>query len=222
MLLTESATAKELRSLILDIVLDVFHQRLGGHTKYINQAEEYFLESAILEVNYRKVFTNALDQYIVPNKWKYAQFTDLIYKSIFKEDAKEYKQILKLGKNEVVKSTLYAEVLDIIASYENGFADKLANTAKKNEKQLTMTEARALFATFEQESKPVLEPLIEKARTLMASQDIAFRDAYHQKLQHYIQNLDEQEFEKFLGEKSQQTEKRILENIDVFKRLKDR
>jgi hypothetical protein len=95
MLLTESERAKQLRALILDIVIDTLNAKIGGATKYINQREDEFLPSAIREFNYRQAFTDALDNFIVDNKWKFAQFTDAVYKSIFHENAKEYKQILK-------------------------------------------------------------------------------------------------------------------------------
>jgi hypothetical protein len=88
MLLTGSEKAQKLRSAVLDIVIDVLNQKLGGKTKYINQREEEFLPSAIREYNYRREFTNALDHYIDSTKFKYAQLTDKIYKSIFKENAK--------------------------------------------------------------------------------------------------------------------------------------
>ena len=54
MLLTESQKAKILRSMILDIVIDVMNQKAGGHTKYINQRDEDFLIQIIKEENYRK------------------------------------------------------------------------------------------------------------------------------------------------------------------------
>ncbi|MBF4296305.1 DNA-binding protein, partial [Vibrio anguillarum] len=40
MLLTDSERAKELRSRVLNIVIDVLAERAGGHTKYINQRDE--------------------------------------------------------------------------------------------------------------------------------------------------------------------------------------
>lgn len=222
MLLTGSSAAKALCSLMLNIVLDVFHQKLGGHTQYINQTEEQFLDSAIREINYRKVFTDALDTCIVPNKWKYAHFTDLIYQRIFKENAKEYKQILKLDANATVKDTLYSEVLDLVASYENGFAVALKKSVSDNGKPLTMSAARILFVDCTEQQQSFLLPLIEKARTLMASRDMVFRDALHLKLDNYIKALDKQEYDKFLGEKSQNIKQLIEDNIEVFKRLKDR
>ncbi|MEM7109035.1 MAG: DNA-binding protein [Bacteroidota bacterium] len=138
MLLTESDPAKLLRTLILDIVIDTLNEKIGGSTKYVNQREDEFLPSAIREFNYRQSFTNALDECIVENKWKYAQFTDAVYKTIFRENAKEYKQILKLQSQESARDTMYSEVLDLIASYENGFADYLLKTYHKLGSKLSM------------------------------------------------------------------------------------
>ena len=60
MLLTGSEKARQLRSSILDIVIDVLNKKIGGKTKFVNQREEEFLPSAIREYNYRQEFTNAL------------------------------------------------------------------------------------------------------------------------------------------------------------------
>ncbi|MEZ5043277.1 MAG: DNA-binding protein [Saprospiraceae bacterium] len=222
MLLTESEKAKLLRAFILDIVIDSINQKLGGNTKYINQREEEFLSSAIKEHNYRQEFTNALDNYVEANKFKYAQLTNKVYKSIFKEDAKEYRQILKLKNKESVRSTMYSEVLDLISSYENGFSDFLKKEFEKEKRKLRLSEANGLFDQFETLTNSIYEPLRERVRGLMASRDMAFRDALHEKLKNYITHLTAEEFDKFLGEKSMDLENRILNNIDVFKRLKNR
>ena len=113
MLLTESERAKQLRALILDIVIDTLNDKIGGVTKYVNQREVEFLPSAIREFNYRQAFTTALDNFIVDNKWKYAQFTDSVYKSIFHENAKEYKQILKLKASDLCKLPLKPNCLKV-------------------------------------------------------------------------------------------------------------
>lgn len=222
MLLTESERAKQLRALILDIVIDTINAKIGGNTKYINQREEEFLPSAIREFNYRQAFTNALDECIVENKWKYAQFTDAVYKSIFHENAKEYKQILNLKAKDSARDTMYSEVLDLIAAYENGFAEFLCNKRDELSRRLTMPEAKLMFDQFEKFHGAAFRPLLEKVRTLMASRDMVFRDALHEKLKSYVTHLTADEFEKFLGEKSMALEERLKENIDVFKRLKDR
>ena len=86
-----------------------------------------------------------------------------------------------------------------------------------------MPEAKLLFNQFEQFHDAAFTPLLEKSRTLMASRDMVFRDALHEKLKkNYVTHLTADEFEKFLGEKSITLEERLKENIDVFKRLKDR
>jgi hypothetical protein len=58
----------------------------------------------------------------------------------------------------------------------------------------------------------------------MASRDLTFRDALHQKLVSYIQTVPESDFEKFLGEASKSLEEQLAEpdTLAVFKRLKDR
>jgi len=222
MLLSGSEQAQKLRSAILDVVIDVLNKRVGGKTKYINQREEEFLPSAIREYNYRQEFTNALDFYITENKFKYSQLTDKIYKSIFKENAKEYRKILNLSSKESVRSTLYSEVLDLIAAYENGFANFIKNRSEAVNRKLSLSEAHSLFAEFEEVMNAFVNPLREKARSLMASRDLAFRDALHQKLKDYINEVSSEDFDKFLGERSMELEKRLEDNKDVFKRLKER
>lgn len=222
MLLQSSDKAKEVRSFILNIVIDVLNKKLGGSTKFINQREQEFLPAAIREISYRKEFTNSLDLYIENNKSKYGLLTDKIYKSIFYENAKEYRQVLDLDTKENVRSTMYSEVLDLIASYENGFADFLKIQFELKGNQFSVTEADAIFKKFEKLTEKIYEPLKQKARGLMASRDMAFRDALHEKLKDYIGAVSSDDFEKFLGDKSKTLEERITENIDVFKRLKDR
>ena len=222
MLLTESEQARQLRSRVLDIVLDVIAEKVGGHTKYINQRDENYLLSAFQEENYRKLFTDALDQYVEGNQWKYARFTNLIYNSIFHENASEYKKVLKLAANDKIRETMYSEVLTLIASFESGIAHELENESKKKGGKLSQKEAESLFASFDQH--PLFRPLILDARTKMASRDLCFRDALHEKLEAYIQSVPEGDFERFLGEKSKSLEEQLSdpETLAVFKRLKDR
>ena len=102
MLLTESQKAKILRSMILDIVIDVMNQKAGGHTKYINQRDEDFLIQIIKEENYRKKFTDALDKYVAMGNIKYAIYTNKVYQAIFNENANEYREILKLDSKKIL------------------------------------------------------------------------------------------------------------------------
>lgn len=222
MLLTESEPARLLRSRLLDIVLDVMAERAGGHTKFINQRDENYLVSALQEENYRRQFTDALDNYVEGNHWKYARFTNLIYQSIFHENATEYKKVLKLAAKTNIRETLYSEVLNLIASYESGIAHELEQASSAQGRKLTQKEAESLFASFEKH--PLFKPLILDARTKMASRDLCFRDALHEKLEAYIQSVPEADFERFLGEKSRSLEEQLSdpETLAVLKRLKDR
>ena len=220
MLMVESERARLLRQTILDIVIDTINQRTGGGTKYINQCDEDFLNSWFEEENYRKQFTDTLRDCVDMGNFKYPLYTNKIYVSIFREKAQEYRKVLRLHEKDKVRDTFYTEVLDLVASYECGFADVMRNTSAKRGHKLTAWEVDALFADFEQQAH--WKPLIEKCRNKMASRDLAFRDALHQKLTEYITPLQRDEFERFLGEKSKELAERLEEAKDVMKRLKER
>lgn len=222
MLLTESDSARVLRSRLLDIVLDVVAERAGGHTKYINQRDESYLPAAFQEESYRKKFTDALDNYVEGNKWKYARFTNLIYQSIFHENATEYKKILNLAFKDSARDTMYSEILNLVASFESGLAHEFKRQSEQEGRKLTQKEAESIVTAMEEH--PAFEPLLLDARTKMASRDLHFREALHHKLETYIQSVPEADFERFLGEKSKSLEERLSnpETLAVFKRLKDR
>ena len=222
MLLTESERAKAVRSRLLDIVMDVLAERTGGHTQFINQRDDQYLMASFQEQSYRKQFTDALDQHIVANQWKYVRFTNLVYQSIFKESAAEYRKVLDLAAKDNLRDTMYSEVLTLIASYETGFAHELADESARLGRKLTMQEGEALFTKFQ--GHPMFRPLILDARTKMASRDLGFRDALHHKLEAYIQSIPEADFDRFLGETSKSLEERLSDpaTLAVFKRLKDR
>ena len=105
-------------------------------------------------------------------------------------------------------------------SYECGFADLLQQEAKTKGRKLKPSEVDILFKTFETQSH--WKPLIEKARMKMASRDLAFRDALHHQLKEYVTPLQRDEFERFIGERSQELAERLVEAKDVMKRLKER
>ncbi len=220
MLLVESERARLLRQTILDIVIDTINTKTGGGTKYINQRDEDFLRSWFEGENYRVQFTDALRDYVDMGNFKYPLYTDRIYVSIFKEQASDYRAILRLQKKDKVRDTFYAEVLDLVAAYEYGFAKLLEDESHRIGRKLTFYETDELFRGFE--SQPLWKPLIEKARVKMASRDLAFRDALHLQLEEYISPLQAEEFERFLGEKSKELAERLEEAKDVMKRLKDR
>jgi len=220
MLIAESDRARLLRQAILDIVIDTINARSGGGTKYINRRDEDFLQSAFAEEDYRRHFTDALKECVDLGPFKYAMYTDKIYVSIFREKSKEYRRVLRLEARDSVRETFYAEVLDLIAAFEYGFAEKLRVGRDQLERKLTSWETDVLYKDFE--GQPHWKPLVEKARIKMASRDLAFRDALHVQLEGYISPLRREEYERFLGERSKEFEQRLEEAQDVMRRLKDR
>lgn len=220
MLLTESEKAKILRSMILDIVIDIMNQKTGGHTKYINQRDEDFLIQIIKEENYRKKFTDALDKYVSMGNIKYAIYTNKVYQAIFNENANEYREILKLDSKENIRHTMYSEILAVIAGFENGVAEIIEQEYLKKNRKLTSKETDIIFNNAS--SNPFLFPSIEKSRIKMASWDLCFRDVLHENLKKYISTVPTEDFNRFLSEKSKSLSERLEETKEVFKRLKDR
>jgi hypothetical protein len=223
MLLTESEKAKSLRSSMLDIVIDNLNQKLGGSSKYVNQRDDEFLVAITREPKYRKEFTSALSRYLELGPEKYKQFTDEIYNAIFHEKASEYKTILKLEEKDNPRDTMYAEVLNLIASFEIGVADEMKEKSLKLNRKLYPEELTELIKVFA--SKRHWMPQLEDARTKMASRDYGLRDITHERLKPYIKSLTNDEYQRFIGDKSQSLIERVIESpelLEVFKRLKDR
>lgn len=220
MLLTESEKAKQVRSMILDVVIGSINEKVGGGTKYINRRDINYLPAAVTEENYRKILTSAVGHCVDghPN-YKYAQVTDLIYKAIFKENAKEYREILKLDSKDNVRHTLYAEVLLVVSSFENGVGSQIEKVFRnKGDIQLTMDEVAAIVEQLA--NAPSQQPYLNDARTKMASRDLGFRDAYHGNIAEYLRTVTPEEFERFIGSESVDFDRILEDNKDVLKRLK--
>nr|WP_315431754.1 DNA-binding protein [uncultured Prevotella sp.] len=220
MLLTESERAKKLRSMILDLVIATIHEKTGGGTKFINRRDRNYIPAAITEENYRKNLTSVISQYVQGHQtYKYAQVTDLIYKAVFKENAKEYREILRLDSKDNVRHTLYAEVLLVISSFENGVGAAIQEECKQNGKvKLTIEEVERIVG--ELAEHPMQKPYLNDARSKMASRDFSFRDAYHSNIGEYLQAVSPEEFERFIGDQSVDFDRILENNKDVLKRLK--
>jgi len=215
MLLSKSEKAKLLRQFMLDIVIDVLNKKVGGGTKYINQLDTDYIFSALEEEQSQRKFTDAINECVVNWKGKITRITDMIYQSIFKEKAHEYREILVLQKKEPVRDTLYSEVLDLVATYENIVADKIRQRFEETGKRIDRDEIRKII----EELEPFYKVIISRARAKMASRDLVFRDAYHDKLTDYIIPLEKQDFDTFLNP---DFERLLKQNEDVLKRLKER
>lgn len=219
MLLTESEKAKMIRSQILDIVISTINSKTGGGTKYINRRDVNYLPAAIAEENYRRNLTTAINNYVTGHKtFKYAQITDLIYKAVFKENAKEYKDILKLDSKDIARHTMYAEVLLVISSFENGIGYEIERQYKSTQRMLTVDEVEKIIDKLAEH--PLQTPYLHEARSKMASRDLGFRDAYHGNIAEYLRAVTPEEFERFIGTQSIDFDAILEVNKDVLKRLK--
>lgn len=220
MLLTESEKAKQVRSLILDIVIATINEKVGGGTKYINRRDANYLPTALKEVNYRKQLTSALRAYVDGHETNmYSQITNAIYKAVFRENAKEYREILRLDSKDNVRHTLYAEVLLVIASFENGVGAAIREEyRKRGNRKLSLSEVGDLITQLA--DSPMQKPYIDDARTKMASRDLSFREAYHGNIEEYLRAVTPEEYERFIGDKSIDIDQLLDENTDVLKRLK--
>lgn len=220
MLLTESEKAKQVRSLILDIVIATINEKVGGGTKYINRRDANYLPTALKEVNYRKQLTSALRACVDGHETNmYSQVTNAIYKAIFKENANEYREVLRLDSKDNVRHTLYAEVLLVIASFENGVGAAIREKyEEQGNKKLLVSEVLELIIRLAE--SPMQKPYIDDARTKMASRDFGFRDAYHGNIEEYLRAITPDEYDRFIGDKSIDVEQLLDENTEVLKRLK--
>ena len=220
MLLSESEKAKQIRSIILDIVIASINERTGGGTKFINRRDADYLPNAIAENNYRKTLTSAINEYVEGHPtMKYAIITDYIYKAVFKENAKEYREILKLKADENPRDTMYSEILLMIASFENGVGHEISEKYKEKGKHLlSVQEVYSIIDKFAEH--PFQHPHLTNARIKMASRDLGFRDAIHYNISEYIRALEPEEFDRFIGEMSIDFDSILEENKDVLKRLK--
>lgn len=220
MLLSKSERAREVRSLILDIVIDTINKRTGGNTKYINQRDEDFIHNLLTNKDYHQELTFALRDCVDLGNIKYLLYNDKVYRSVFREDADEYRKVLKLSHTDDERDTMYSEVLDLIASFEAGFADELRKESEQQGRKLSQAETDALYAKFEQQRLWV--PLLNKARAKMASRDLCFRDALHANLTEYIGAVSAEDFDRFIGDKSMELSQRLETYIEALKRLKNR
>lgn len=218
MLLTTSERAKELRTMMLDIVIAVMNKKAGGSTRFINRRDHNYVGSALIEEDYHKKLIDVIKNFVDGHKtYKYSQIMDMIYKAVFCERAAEYKQLLDLSEKDNLRRTLYAEVLTAVSAFENGAAEAIK--AKADELgTLSVMEVEAIIQGLAK--NPFGKPIVKDARIKMASRDNALRDVYHGNLAAYIRAVMPEEYQKFIGDTSVDFDKLLEENKDVLEHLK--
>ena len=211
MLLTQSEKAKKVRAMMLDVVIATINSKTGGGTTYINWKDRDFLPAAIQEEDYHKKFTSAVKACVMGNATgKYDEITNMIYKAVFCEHAEEYRALLKLKPSDNVRRTLYTEVLRVISSFENTLAQSIRQKSEDLERKVSMSEIQRMVNEIAQ--SPMMEPFLYEARQKMASRDLGFRQVTHEELLGYMKALSPEEFDRFLGDKSVDIEKLLLES----------
>ena len=123
-----------------------------------------------------------------------------------------------LDKEDNVRHTLYAEVLLVVSSFENGVGFQIQKVALNRNKQLTLEEVSEIVNQLA--NAPSQQPYLNDARTKMASRDFGFRNAYHGNIAEYLKAISPEEFEKFIGSESIDFDQILEDNKDVLKRLK--
>lgn len=146
-----------------DIVISTINEKAGGGTKYINWRDRDFLPAAIQKENYRKNLTAPINDYVDGHPtYKYASITDMIYKAVFHENAKRYKELLKLEPKDNAKATIYAEVLRVISSFENGVGSAIRDLSVRLHRKISIQEVQTLIN--DQAESPVMSPFLYEAR----------------------------------------------------------
>lgn len=219
LLLTGSEKAKMVRGRVLDIVIATINEKTGGGTKFINRRDVDYLPAAIKEENYHKKLIDTIGQYVDGDAFKFSIIMDEIYKAVFCEKAREYKELLELGEKDVLRHTLYVEVLRVVSSFENGVAYEIEREAGvRSSMLLSIDEVKMIIG--ELAKHPMQTPYIYDARQKMASRDLAFRDVYHGNIAEYLKAVSSEEYERFLGSLSVDFDRLLDENKDVLERLK--
>ena len=221
MLLTQSEKAKKIRAMMLDVVIATINAKTGGGTQFINWRDREFLPAAIREEDYHKRFTSTIKACVTGNaSGNDGEITNMIYKAVFCEHGDEYRALLKLKPNDNIRRTLYAEVLRVISSFENAVASRMQKISEEKERKITLAEVQCIIN--EIAADPMQEPYIYEARQKMSSRDHGFRQVTHEELLGYMKALTPEEFDRFLGDKSVDIEKLLLEsdeNRDFLKTL---
>jgi len=220
MLLNDSKKAKNLRALILDIVISVMNQKVGLSTKYINRNDPQHKQVLLEHIHYHKQLNQSLKNNVAMGNTKYPYFNDKVYVFLFKERYKEYKALLELKGNERPVDTMYSEILSRISAFEVEFAENIGEAAHTLQRLLTKAETEELFEKLIKKS--LWQPLINSGRILMASRDYSLRNIVHPNLKEHIFPLTQEEYKIYLHNKSEDLFIQIEADKEIYKRLKDK
>jgi hypothetical protein len=118
MLLTESEVAKSIRNYLLNV--EEFAP---------DEVKQWAIEREISKRE-RRLLTDAIKDFYVAlsdmdDKFKYANFTNLVYKALWDTDAKHLKEIYSIEKNDLLRDAFSTEDLKKVVTVERAIAGML-------------------------------------------------------------------------------------------------
>ena len=165
--------------------------------KFVNQLAKDFNETREETKDYRKDFTDSVKKFV--SEKYYGTYTDMLYKFLFAERAKEYRKLLNLAKKDLTRNTMYEEILFIIGSFETGLAGELEKKYNEKEKHLTKREFIKIFRQFS--STRNWDAYKKRVRKIMATYDEELRNIKHPKLIDYKKEFTSEDIKKLLGQR---------------------
>lgn len=213
MLLTNSEKAKQLRSLVLDIVIGVMNQKYGQNRKFINQNDALYPFAISQYQNYHQKLNDSLRDCVEMGNTKYIYFNDKIYKFLFLEKYKEYKILLDLKSKEKPINTHYSEVITTISTFETAFAEEIREKSQGLNRKINKTEAETIFDKLIR--KQLWQPLLHFSREIIASRDLGFRNILHPNLGDQIKPISAEEYQRFISQASLQNPLTEAENQQI-------
>jgi len=165
--------------------------------KFINQLSKDFEETREETKEYRKDFTDSIKEYVSDKH--YGTYTDMLYKFLFSERAKEYRGLLNLAKKDLTRNTMYEEILFVIGSFETGLSGELEKRYREKGKSLSKQEFIKVFNDFS--STKNWDAYKKRVRKIMATYDEELRNIKHTKLIDYKKEFTNEDIKKLLGQK---------------------
>jgi len=163
--------------------------------KTINQLTEQFWETRNETKEYRRDFTDCVKDFVAVKN--YGTYTDMLYKFLFLERAKEYRKLLSLIKKDFTRNYMYEEILLIIGAFETGLAGEIEKEFKKSKRHLTQKEFEKIFEEFS--SQRNWKVYQKRARNIMATYDEELRNIKHPKLIDYKKEFSQEDIQKLIG-----------------------
>ena len=138
MLLTQSEVAKSIRNYLLNVEeLAPDEVRQWAVEREISKRERRLLTDSIQEFY---IATSSMD-----DKFKYANFTNLVYKVLWDTDAKSLKDMYGIEKNELLRDAFSTDDLRKVVSVERAIAGMLNVDFKYDEIKDRLMSNRTRF-----------------------------------------------------------------------------